>query len=452
MNFHRGLWAGAFLLLMLPGCSQDNKTLNVEGAYAPVIADVGTDHQPVWRGAANRLTALVQNNVRGYPLKFHWSAAGVGQFADTALTGTPDLVASCTWTPPDSIGVYPVTVSVEAYDELNKTSFFTTRTIRMFVDNAYVRWTKNERIQLDIAPPVQGKIYYSEIRNSTTGESDVWSVASPLGTPQQITSQFFTATSPTVQSDGSRLVFLGRRRNSDVAPSIWGVSPSGGDTTSAILNVKFNVSTNGNLGSPRFGPSGSLFLYCTDSTSFSAPRPWIRDAGNLSVAPFRLIPASANPAGEQGNTYWNGNWNGAGDSVVLESYVFFKSTAQESRGLFRLSALPLSNTVAPYTAWLLDYQATDPDWSPDGQYMVFTRKSPSASDRDIWIIPANSSDVTTAIQVTQGPADDSHPRFSSDGNSIFFISNRTDSYGSNGVYETERRGTNVWSVSEFDRP
>jgi hypothetical protein len=51
-----------------------------------------------------------------------------------------------------------------------------------------------------------------------------------------------------------------------------------------------------------------------------------------------------------------------------------------------------------------------------------------------------------------GPADDAHPRFSFDGTKIYFVSNRADRYGLNGVFGTERRGYNVWAVSRFDRP
>lgn len=441
MNFHRGLWAGVFLLLILSGCSK-NKTLNVEGAYSPVISGISSDHEPAARGELNALTAVV-TNVRGYPLKFHWSA-GAGTLQDSTTQ-------TAQWQPPDSIGIYPVTISVEAYDSANNVNFFATRTIQMYVENAYTRWTRSDRVQSDVVPPVQGKLYYSEIRNSATGESDVWAVASALGAPEQITSTFFTATSPTVQSDGSRLAFLGRRRSSDTGPSVWLVPPAGGDTTTAILAVQFNRNTNANLGSPRFAPTGSFLLYHTDSMSFGVPKPWIRDAANLAVAPFRLVPASASAEGS--NTYWNGSWNGAGDSIVFESYQFFNNASfQQNRGLFKLRGLPLSNTVVPYSPWLLDNLATDPDWSPDGQYIVFTRKAQGSADRDIWIIKAGSSDKTTAVRVTRGPADDSHPRFSSDGNSIFFISNRADRYGLNGIYDIERRGTNAWSVSEFDRP
>ena len=56
------------------------------------------------------------------------------------------------------------------------------------------------------------------------------------------------------------------------------------------------------------------------------------------------------------------------------------------------------------------------------------------------------------MRVTTGPADEFHPRFSSDGSKIFFLSNRTDAYGADGVFDTERRGVNIWSVSRFDLP
>ncbi|HXL14608.1 MAG TPA: hypothetical protein VN972_00865, partial [Methylomirabilota bacterium] len=99
-----------------------------------------------------------------------------------------------------------------------------------------------------------------------------------------------------------------------------------------------------------------------------------------------------------------------------------------------------------------DLQAFEPDWSPDGHYIVFSKRSPGHTDRDIWIINAAASDPSAALQVTVGPSDDFHPRFSSDGFKIFFVSNRIDGYGANGIYDTERRGLNIWSVGRFDKP
>lgn len=437
MHRHPGFWAGIVTLLILTGCSK-NKTLNVEGAYSPVIENLSSDNAPAVRGDVNALTALV-TNPRGYPLRFHWSV-GAGTLADS----TSETVH---WTAPDLIGSYPVTVSVEATDAQNQVSFFKTRTFQVSVDNRFERWTRSQALQIDVAPPIAGKIYYSEIRNPATGESDIWAVASPLGTPEQISRTFFHATAPTVQSDGSRVAFLGKRRGSDAGSSIWLVPPTGGDTTDALLAVQYNLNKNGMLASPRFAPSGSRLLYVGDSLSFGVARLWYRDAGNFATAPVPLLVYSGS---EIGNSYVNGAWTAAGDSVVAESYRFYKSSAQTARGLFRFSGT--SNPTTPYVRWLAEFQGQEPDWSPDGQHVVYAKPVPGRTDRDLWIIRSDATDPSTAVRVTSGPADEFHPRFSSDGAKIYFISNRADSYGANGVYGLERRGTNVWSVSSFDRP
>jgi coproporphyrinogen III oxidase len=68
----------------------------------------------------------------------------------------------------------------------------------------------------------------------------------------------------------------------------------------------------------------------------------------------------------------------------------------------------------------------------------------------------NKTEPNNIPKIVQGlvhdPADEFHPRFSSDGTTIFFLSNRVDAYGANGFFDTERRGINVWSVSRFDLP
>ena len=172
---------------------------------------------------------------------------------------------------------------------------------------------------------------------------------------------------------------------------------------------------------------------------------------------FRL---SANPSrvlaqGVEGqSTYWTPAWgpdtdgNGLPDSVVCVGYLFFGSTNQEPQGLFKFPTSPEQSSA---TQWLPDSTAAEVDWSRDGQHIIFTKRNSPAGDRDIWIINAGSNDPSTAQRVPFGPADDAHPRFSHDGASIFFVSNRADHYGVNGIYNTERRGTNIWSVSRFDR-
>ena len=206
MNRNRGVWAGVFVLLILTGCSK-NKVLNVEGAYSPVIENLSSDHAPAIRGDVNTLTAIV-TNPRGYTLKFHWTATA-GTLADSTTSAVH-------WTAPDAIGTVALTVSVEASDDANKSAFFKTRTFQVSVDNSFERWTRSPALQLQVVPPtpaIAGRIYYTEIRNATTGESDIWALATPLGAPVQITRDFFQATAPSVQSDGSRVAFVGRRRS-----------------------------------------------------------------------------------------------------------------------------------------------------------------------------------------------------------------------------------------------
>ena len=445
MNRQRGLWAGIFVLAILTGCSKD-KTLNVEGAYGPVIENLSSDHEPPVRGDVNALTALI-TNPRGYPITYHWKA-GAGVLSDSTT-------ATVHWTPPDSIGDYPVTLSIQARDDLNNVDFFKTRTFVLHVDNEFQRWTHSIATQFDVVPPAGGKIYYSEIRDPATGASDVWSLGTPLGAPQQVTQSFWQATQATVQSDGSRVVFLGKVRATDPGASIWQVPPTGGDTLSATLVVAFSSNSNHYLGTPRFEPTGSLIAYASDTVNvnFFHPKGWIRDAGNPAVQPIPVMPTTLAFGAENNNNYWNPAWRGSGDSLVMESWNGFGQVNQSTRGLFKFSASgnPPTNPE-PFQPWLNDLLALEPDWSADGQHIIFSKRSPGHLDRDLWIINAAASDPSAARQITFGPADDFHPRFSSDGTTIFFLSDRVDGYGANGMQETERRGTNVWSMSRFDRP
>ncbi|HEU4334285.1 MAG TPA: hypothetical protein VFT32_07295, partial [Candidatus Eisenbacteria bacterium] len=202
-------------------------------------------------------------------------------------------------------------------------------------------------------------------------------------------------------------------------------------------------------------------LYNSDSLSPSSPRPWFRDVAGGSFTDFDppdtiFIGTPPNPTiqGFVFESLWTPSWgpdvtgDGIPDSLVAQAFTFFGSSSQRSIGLYKLPSSPPQNAVQQ---WLADSSATQPDWSPDGQHIVFADTNPTG-DRDIWIIRADSKDRSTARRITRGPADDSQPRFSPDGQSIFFVSNRADRYGLNGTFPTERRGTNIWSVTRFDRP
>jgi len=64
-----------------------------------------------------------------------------------------------------------------------------------------------------------------------------------------------------------------------------------------------------------------------------------------------------------------------------------------------------------------------PDWSPDGQVIVFQAQEAGSSETDIYWIPASGEGP--AEKIIDSSADDIRPRFSPDGQYIVFSSNQT---------------------------
>jgi hypothetical protein len=444
MKWNRGLWAGACLFLFLSGCSEDSGDNKVKegGVYSPIITGVDADNEPAVRGAANTFTALV-TNVNGYPLTYHWSAAS-GILTDS--TG-----ASATWMAPDSIGTYPVTVSIQAQDAATGKNFFQSTTFQIFVDNGFTRWTVSPEVQFDPDPMAAGGVIFAQVRDATTGAADVYSTTMPGLAPTQLTTGFATLTSPTMRADGQQIAVAGKGTSAEAGPSIWLLPGTGGDPSTAVPAALRSAGQPG-LWAPRFARAGTWLFYNSDSTRVGAPRPWFRDAFNLAAPPEPVIETGAFLLGSafyQPAMSADVDVNGLPDSIVAPAYRFFGLSNQAPRGLFKFPTRPPQNVA---NQWLADSLATECDWSPDGQHIVYAKRNPVFGDRDIWIINAASTGPASAVRVTSGPADDFHPRFSPDGSSIFFVSNRADHYGLNGIFNTERRGTNIWSVARFDRP
>ena len=132
-----------------------------------------------------------------------------------------------------------------------------------------------------------------------------------------MTSQFWQATAPAAQSDGSRIVFLGKSNRGPQKASLYWVPSTGGDTTSAGIVIPVGISTNTVLGPARFEPTGSFLAYSTDTIglNLTRPKPWIRDL-EVPAQPIPVLPG-ANTTSEQ-NAYLNPSWNPNGDSIVVD--------------------------------------------------------------------------------------------------------------------------------------
>lgn len=444
-SFH-GLLAGALVLVAIAGCSKEDKKVNNKGSYAPIITGLkNLTGEPAVRGIPNDLQVLI-TNVNNLDLTIHWSASAGVLSDSTGLTAV--------WTPPDSVGTDTIVVSLEASDGTQ--SFFKTTTFPVYVDNLYERWTRDIAIQYDVAPIANGGLVYAQFRNNVTGEGDVYRVTAPLGATEKLTSGFWSVTSPTPRGDEQQVAFAGRRRTTD-STSIWLMPWSGADTLTATKLTQANTQTQRYLSSPRFSWNGPFLMYATDDSIFPFPKLVYRDV-LVDVPPVR-IASKASSSSIVLNSYVPANWGPRGtnstppESVVTPSIRLFEKVNQERLGvvLFR-TPLVLEPANETEQIWMADTTIAEPDWSFDGRHIVFSRRDPGKSERDIWIIAANATSLAEAERVTRGPADDSHPRFSKDGNTIFFVSNRQDRYGLNGIFATERRGTNLWSVRRYDVP
>lgn len=444
MRYLRGFGAGVCLALALAGCSKEPTENNDPGVYSPLIVGISADHEPAIRGVTNELTVLV-TNVNGLPITYHWSAAG-----GTLLDSTSATVG---WVAPDSLGTYAVTASIEAVD--GGTHFFKTTTFQIVVDNEYARWTTSPEIQFDPAPVPSGGLVFAQFSNIANGQSDIYYIPAAGLAPEQRTTGFFTANSPTMKADGSVLAFAARATDAD-SQKVWVAPAAGGDASTS--GTVTNLSTISKLfANPRFARTGGWLMYNSDSGQFTptVPRVLFRD---IPGVPPIILPAPERVIADvslASRTFWMPNWgpdvdvDGLPDSIVTMAFRFFRANNQIPNGFYKFATRPEATSAAQ---WLPDSSASDPDWSPDGQYIVFADPNVKNGERDIWIIRSDTNLRSAAIRVTSGPADDSHPRFSSDGSTIYFVSNRANNYGLNGIYATERRGYNIWSVTRFDRP
>ncbi|HET9941629.1 MAG TPA: hypothetical protein VFR25_11070, partial [Candidatus Eisenbacteria bacterium] len=319
----------------------------------------------------NQLTVLV-TNVNNLPITYHWSAA-----SGTLLDSTS---ATVNWQAPDSVGTYDVTASIESQD--GDAHFFKTTTFHIFVDNEYDRWTHAEEVQFDPAPvpAPTGGIVFAQYSNITNGQSDIWYIPGPGLAPEQRTTGFFTANAPTMKADGSVLAFAARP-TSDDSQHVYISAPAGGTPDPAVSQVLTTATAQSHLfGNPRFSRTVGWLMYNSDSGQATAfvPRVLYRD---IPVVPPAVLPAPERAIEDQSfgsRTFWMPNWgpdidaDGKPDSIVTMSFRFFRAANQVSNGLYKFPTNPPATSAVQ---WLADSSAAEPDWSADGQYIVFTDRS-----------------------------------------------------------------------------
>jgi dipeptidyl aminopeptidase/acylaminoacyl peptidase len=237
------------------------------------------------------------------------------------------------------------------------------------------------------------------------------------GWPEPITSTIGSKSGIAWSPDGKRLAFASQG-------GIWVVSANGGVpkrlTTASPGPGDPRTSTDR---APRWSPNGRWILF---------------ESGRRGGSSVLVVSADGNvtsfltePRVESGNARWSPDGN---------SVVYVERNEEHFSGSIRIldfdtgSGQPRSAPRTLYTSPVDrggGWSIRDVEWSPDGKQLATVLQN-SGWDH-IYLLPVANG---TPKQLTDGAFVDETPRFSPDGKSIAFISNR------GGVLET----TNLWVV------
>jgi acylaminoacyl-peptidase len=115
-------------------------------------------------------------------------------------------------------------------------------------------------------------------------------------------------------------------------------------------------------------------------------------------------------------------------------------------GAFSANAAP-TNTFSARDLANLE-RVGDPHASPDGKTIVYSQRSTdyaaNKGRQSLWLVAADGSSAPVKLKASEGGA--SHPRWSADGKSIYFMSSRS---GSSQVWKTDATGLGATQVTKL---
>jgi Tol biopolymer transport system component len=198
--------------------------------------------------------------------------------------------------------------------------------------------------------------------------------------------------------DGDRVVCEGYGLDDPSRNGIYSVRASDGGDLTRITSNPEGWDTPGD-----YSPDGTqlLFKRFEDEVPTGMFVVDISDDGTAAGEPRRLTPAEM----VLDDTGHAGRWSPDGDEILfvgLESGGHHKSiwvVSADGSAPHKLSIAPgcggpLGDAEAFGCYW--------PDWSPDGDQIVFTRSEPDASNESIWIVNLDGSGL---VQITDGTDD-----------------------------------------------
>jgi Tol biopolymer transport system component/DNA-binding winged helix-turn-helix (wHTH) protein len=252
------------------------------------------------------------------------------------------------------------------------------------------------------------------------------------GAGHAVTSSGVEVTGQSLTQDGKKLAFSGNRAGKQ---DLWEKSLVDGREAPIVAD-------NYNLCCPRWSRDGTRLAYIRDKAGRSQLMMWSSQSRNEE------------PLTTSGQTYRGvQDWSPDGKWLLLSQGN--NDTHRAELWLLPVAARPHAEAASRKITSSLAYHLFDSQFSPDGRWIVFEAvKQPPTPNAEsaLYVMPAAGGPWT---RFSEGEHWDDKPRWSPDGNMIYFVSDRSGFFNVWGIHFDATKGKPVgepFRVTAFETP